>query len=262
MEKKTKYLAFFLVFFALFVFAPLAWAKAPSHVSATDVSNSGAGKTEIIVNWEDSGASSYAVYRGTSSSNLSQIIFDFFAGSGTTIATAHKSHRRWIGIEMGEHFEKVIIPRMKEVLSGKSNREPCGISKDVNWQGGGFFKYYELEQYENILQTIEYNDTDIKNFYENLSKMDKNFSKYQANPFIADKKLLKVIEIDEKNKKVKINLSKLYPDKQIDIAESLSNITGRKIIKIRKNYIELEGEEPIKLDNLDYKKFKKLLWWE
>ncbi|MGN8593829.1 UNVERIFIED_CONTAM: site-specific DNA-methyltransferase, partial [Campylobacter jejuni] len=52
------------------------------------------------------------------SSNENSIVFDYHLGSGTTIATAHKLKRKWLGVEMGEHFYKVIIPRMKKVLNG------------------------------------------------------------------------------------------------------------------------------------------------
>ncbi|HOS88803.1 MAG TPA: site-specific DNA-methyltransferase, partial [bacterium] len=77
-----------------------------------------------------------------------QLVFDYFLGSGTTVAVAHKLGRKWIGIELASYFETDILFRMKQVLAGNGKNEPCGISKDVNWQGGGFFKYYELEQYK------------------------------------------------------------------------------------------------------------------
>ena len=94
------------------------------------------------------------------SSQEKELVMDFFLGSGTTTAVAHKLGRKWVGVEMGSHFysfnDKKDIPsgivvRMKEVLAGTGNHEPCGISKDVNWQGGGFFKYCELEQFENLI---------------------------------------------------------------------------------------------------------------
>ncbi|GAA7375571.1 hypothetical protein BD0135_13030 [Helicobacter pylori] len=52
------------------------------------------------------------------SSDENSIILDFFAGSGTTCAVAHKMKRKYIGIEMGEHFERVILPRLKKVIGG------------------------------------------------------------------------------------------------------------------------------------------------
>ena len=56
------------------------------------------------------------------------------------MAVAHKMGRRWIGIEMGEHAKTHCVVRMKKVIDG----EQGGISKAVNWHGGGGFKFYEL----------------------------------------------------------------------------------------------------------------------
>lgn len=67
-------------------------------------------------------------------------ILDSFLGSGTTAAVAHKMGRRYIGIELGEHCYTHCLPRLKAVVDG----EQGGISKSVNWQGGGGFKFYEL----------------------------------------------------------------------------------------------------------------------
>jgi len=106
------------------------------------------------------------------SSQEKELVIDFFLGSGTTTAVAHKLGRKWVGIEMGEHFYTFndkkgilsgVVVRMKEVLAGQGNHEPCGISRDVNWQGGGFFKYYELEQYEEALANCNYEDGDLFN---------------------------------------------------------------------------------------------------
>ena len=68
-------------------------------------------------------------------------ILDSFAGSGTTGAVAHKMGRRWIMVELGEHCHTHIIPRLKKVIDGE---DPGGITKAVNWQGGGGFHYYQL----------------------------------------------------------------------------------------------------------------------
>lgn len=74
-------------------------------------------------------------------SNPNDLILDSFAGSGTTGAVAHKMGRRWIMIELGEHCQTHIIPRLKKVIDGE---DQGGISKAVNWQGGGGFRYYSL----------------------------------------------------------------------------------------------------------------------
>lgn len=75
---------------------------------------------------------------GTSPGDL---VLDSFAGSGTTGAVAHKMGRRWIMVELGEHCHTHIIPRLKKVIDGE---DPGGITKAVNWQGGGGFRYYRL----------------------------------------------------------------------------------------------------------------------
>ena len=73
-------------------------------------------------------------------SNAGDIVLDSFVGSGTTAAVAHKMGRRYIGIEMGEHAVTHCVPRLKKVVDG----EQGGISKAVNWQGGGGFRFYRL----------------------------------------------------------------------------------------------------------------------
>ncbi len=69
------------------------------------------------------------------------LVLDSFAGSGTTGAVAHKMGRRWIMVELGEHCDTHIVPRLQKVIDGT---DQGGISKTVNWQGGGGFRYYRL----------------------------------------------------------------------------------------------------------------------
>lgn len=73
--------------------------------------------------------------------NPGDLVLDSFAGSGTTGAVAHKMGRRWIMVELGEHCHTHIIPRLHKVIDGE---DLGGISKAVNWQGGGGFRYYKL----------------------------------------------------------------------------------------------------------------------
>lgn len=72
--------------------------------------------------------------------NPNDLVLDSFLGSGTTAAVAHKMGRRYIGIEMGNHAITHCVPRLKAVIAG----EQGGISKAVNWQGGGGFRFYKL----------------------------------------------------------------------------------------------------------------------
>jgi adenine specific DNA methylase Mod len=185
------------------------------------------------------------VFEGTS--NEGDLVMDFFLGSGTATAVAHKMRRKWIGVEMGEHFYTKVLPRMKKVLS----REQSGISKQVNWQGGGFFKYYELEQYEDTLRRVKYEDS---SFFENPYE-----DPYNQYVFMRDTKMLEALEIDYQNNKVKVDLSKLY--RNIDIAETLSNLLGKWIKKITPKYVEFEDGERINTEELDYRLIKPLIWW-
>lgn len=73
-------------------------------------------------------------------SNEGDLVLDFFMGSATTQAVAMKMHRRFIGIEQMDYINTVSVPRLQKVIEG----EQGGISKDVDWQGGGSFVYAEL----------------------------------------------------------------------------------------------------------------------
>jgi adenine-specific DNA-methyltransferase len=73
--------------------------------------------------------------------NPNDLVLDSFAGSGTTGAVAHKMNRLWIMVELGEHCHTHIIPRMKKVIDGE---DPGGVTKIVDWKGGGGFRYFRL----------------------------------------------------------------------------------------------------------------------
>lgn len=162
------------------------------------------------------------------SSNLNSIILDYHLGSGTTVATAQKLGRKYIGIEMGEHFYNVVIPRMKKVLSGLQS----GISKDVDYKGSGIFKYYELEQYEQLLRSTKYKDT--PNDYLKSKESDEI-----KDCFLFDEKLSEVI-ISE-NDSFRVDLSKLYPN--IDLKETIHNLTGKRPKEITDTKVIFEDKE-------------------
>lgn len=117
------------------------------------------------------------------------IILDFFGGSGSTAATAHKMKRQYISIEQMDYIEDKIVTRLNNVIRGDST----GISKDVNWQGGGSFVYAELKN-------------DAKNFKESILKATTNeellelFNKAKTSSFLSyrvDPKKLKEAEFKE-----------------------------------------------------------------
>lgn len=97
----------------------------------------------------------------TLATNEGDLVLDSFLGSGTTAAVAHKMNRRYIGIEMGEHAKTHCALRLQKVIDG----EQGGISKDVNWQGGGGFHFYSLG--EQIFDTYGKINKDIR--FEHLA---------------------------------------------------------------------------------------------
>jgi adenine-specific DNA-methyltransferase len=86
------------------------------------------------------------------STNEGDFVLDSFLGSGTTAAVAHKMKRKYIGIELGEHCNTHCLPRLKIVCDGT---DQGGISKIVDWKGGGGFKFYELAP--SLLNKDKYN---------------------------------------------------------------------------------------------------------
>lgn len=105
--------------------------------------------------------------------NPGDLVLDSFAGSGTTGAVAHKMGRRWIMVELGEHCYTHIIPRLKKVIDGE---DQGGITKAMNWQGGGGFRYYKLapslivnDRWGNPVINPEYNAAQLA---EALAKLE------------------------------------------------------------------------------------------
>jgi len=89
------------------------------------------------------------------------LVLDSFAGSGTTGAVAHKMGRRWVMVEIGEHADTHILPRLQSVIDGS---DEGGISKAVEWKGGGGFRYFTLapslleqDKYGNWVIAQDYN---------------------------------------------------------------------------------------------------------
>jgi hypothetical protein len=86
------------------------------------------------------------------STDEADIVLDFFSGSGTTAVVAHKMKRKFIAVEQMDNQIDLSLERLKKVLEG----EQSGISKNVNWQGGGSFVYCELlEDNENLVNELE-----------------------------------------------------------------------------------------------------------
>lgn len=85
-------------------------------------------------------------------SNDNDVVLDFFMGSATTQAVAMKMHRRFIGIEQLDYIKTISVPRLQKVIAG----EQGGISKEVDWKGGGSFVYAELmEKNQGYLKDLQ-----------------------------------------------------------------------------------------------------------
>ncbi|MGK4018285.1 site-specific DNA-methyltransferase [Weissella paramesenteroides] len=90
-------------------------------------------------------------------SNAGDLVLDFFAGSGTTGAVAHKIDRKWILIDQMEYINDVLKTRLIRTMAGINT---AGISKDVNWRGGGSFIYAELmEKNQGYLKDVQHSET-------------------------------------------------------------------------------------------------------
>lgn len=153
------------------------------------------------------------------------IVLDFCLGSGTTCAVAHKMGRRYIGIEQMDYIEDITVKRMKKVIEG----EQTGISKEVDWKGGGSFVYCELMENANTLiekiqNADEVNISDIKS---------EIFSDDRIVPYITTKELeeadneFEELTLEEKKKSLikLVDKNKLYvnysdiEDKEFNVSE-------------------------------------------
>lgn len=107
------------------------------------------------------------------------LVLDFYLGSGTTCAVAHKMGRRYIGVDQMDYIETISIERMKKVIDG----EQGGVSDQMNWQGGGSFVYCELAKLnQNYVDAIEEATTDeeLTKLYADILKT--GFISYKVNP--------------------------------------------------------------------------------
>ena len=165
-------------------------------------------------------------------SNEDDIILDFFMGSATTQTVAHKMNRRYIGIEQMDYINTVSVPRLQKVIEG----EQGGISKDVEWQGGGSFVYCELKELnqkyvDKILQAKT--DDELMNIRKGLFKtgfishkvdpsdINENVKEYD-NLFFDDKKKL-LLELIDKNK-LYVNYSDI-DDEDMQVSEEEKEFT-------------------------------------
>lgn len=150
---------------------------------------------------------SYIKYYVDMFTEKGDIVLDYHLGSGTTAAVAHKMNRQYIGIEQMDYIKTVSVERLKKVIDG----EQGGISKDVNWHGGGSFVYAELKNDAQDFKDAIVEATSTEQLLELFETAKKSsFLSYRVNPkklkseefkelsFAEQKKLLSEI-IDNNN---------------------------------------------------------------
>lgn len=138
------------------------------------------------------------------------IILDFHLGSGTTAAVAHKMGRRYIGVEQMDYIEDITVERLKKVIDG----EQGGISKAVDWKGGGSFVYCELkENAQELIDLIQdYDETNIKEIKEKIYNDDRIIPYLTKNELMKTDKEFEELSLDDKKKALitLVDKNKLY----------------------------------------------------
>jgi len=133
----------------------------------------------------------------TASCPRNGLVLDFHLGSGTTAAVAHKMGRRYIGVEQMDYIENITVERLKKVIGKNVQKEgkifeeleydQVGISKTVNWQGGGSFVYCELNRAnQTFIDQIQSAKTgaDLQNIWQAMQ--ERAFLSYKINPKTVD----------------------------------------------------------------------------
>ncbi|WP_457621872.1 DNA methyltransferase [Persephonella sp.] len=132
------------------------------------------------------------------------IVLDFFLGTGTTCAVAHKMNRQYIGIEQLDYGKNSAVARLKNVING----DKTGISKDVNWKGGGEFVYMEvMKNNELFLDRISRAKTEeeLLNIWNDMKYH--SFLSYKADVALLDKNMEEFKKLDlDSQKKVLLEL--------------------------------------------------------
>ena len=153
---------------------------------------------------------------GTSESD---IVLDYHLGSGTTAAVAHKMNRQYIGIEQLDYGENDSVVRLQNVING----DQTGISKSVNWQGGGSFVYLELaKKNETALEQI----SACKSLKELTELFDELCSKYFLHYNVRVKEFRKEIE-SERFKQLNLKQQKEMFSRMLDLNQLYVNTDDR-----------------------------------
>ena len=153
---------------------------------------------------------------GTSESD---IVLDYHLGSGTTAAVAHKMNRQYIGIEQLDYDENDSVVRLQNVING----DQTGISKSVNWQGGGSFVYLELAK-KNVKALEQFSA--CKSLEELTALFDELCSKYFLHYNVRVKEFRKEIE-SERFKQLNLKQQKEMFSRMLDLNQLYVNADDR-----------------------------------
>ena len=130
----------------------------------------------------------------SSATQEGEIVLDFFSGSGTTASVAHKLKRHWIAIEQLERQVDILSDRLAKVIDG----EQGGISKSVNWRGGGDFIYCELMPYNQAfmdkIQAAQSTE-ELVTLWRDIA--ENSFLNWYVNPEIPEDAVSDFIEIGQ-----------------------------------------------------------------
>lgn len=166
------------------------------------------------------------------STNINDIVLDYHLGSGTTVAVAHKMNRQYIGIEQLDYGENDSVVRLQNVI----NCDTSGISKSLNWQGGGEFVYLELKKHnQNFIDQIEtakdtkailkiWEEMKVKSFLNynvDIKKQDEHIEEFKK--LTLEEQKLHLVSILDKNQ-LYVNQSSLN-DKDCNLTEEEVKIT-------------------------------------
>jgi len=136
-----------------------------------------------------------------SSTQKGDIVLDYHLGSGTTCAVAHKMGRQYIGIEQLDYGENDSVVRLQNVING----DKSGISKSVNWQGGGDFIYFELAKWN---ETAKEKIQEAKNLEELETFFDEMYERYFLNYNLNIKEFKEKVLQEENFRKLSLDEQK------------------------------------------------------
>ena len=183
------------------------------------------------------------------------LVLDFFAGSATTghailNQNRHGCRRKYVLIETAEYCDTVVLPRLKKAAFADTwdNGKPL-TSNGVSH----FLKYFHLEQYEDVLTEAVYVPEGDDLFANTRTDSDAQYVLFR------DPRTVRALERDYANNDVHVRLDRFYPD--IDVAETLSCVTGKWIKRITADAVEFADGSKQSLTRPDWRLLKPLIFW-